>query len=73
MMTSNLDITQEGSHSSVERLVGTIELGEFADWEIFADLQQHSSHFHLKMRPTIGNSLIHLFQLPRIEPFLRRR
>ena len=43
MMTSNLDITQEGSRSSVEHLVGTIELGEFADWDIFADLQQHSS------------------------------
>ena len=27
----------------MEHLVGTIELGEFADWDIFADLQQHSS------------------------------
>ena len=44
-MTSNLDVTHERSHSSAEPLVSMIELGDFADWEIFADLQQHSNSF----------------------------
>ena len=32
-------------NSSVEPLVSIMDLGEFADWEIFTDLQQHSNSF----------------------------